>query len=196
MSRTLTAATAFALGRGATKENNDNKPSASTFQEAVLNRPLTWIAVAGIGVWAIKRFGTEIKDIVAGDPIKKATTSTKANPWAWESFFRTAIPKGVRYKLYTDAFARDRATQLSKSISWFPGGDDETFIKLEFRNYPSKAHVAQIAKAYMQLFSDDLLRLLTDGRGLASGVGTGGLGESDLKEVLRVVEQKPDYIKA
>jgi hypothetical protein len=196
MSRTLTAATAFALGRGANQQPNETKTVATNLQEAVLNRPLTWLAVAGIGVWAFKRFGTALTDVVAGDPIKKATTSTKANPWAFESFFRTAIPKGVRYKVFTDAYAKDRATQLSKSISWFPGGDDETFIKLEFRNYPSKAHVAQICRAYLQLFSDDLLRLLTDGRGLSGTVGTGGLSEADLKEVLRTVEQKPDYIKA
>ena len=61
---------------------------------------------------------------------------------------------------------------------------------------PSKVHVAQVAERYAKIYSHDLLSLLKSGRGAAGSLGYGGLSESDLKEVLNIVNKKPTYIKA
>lgn len=190
MSKTaITAATAFALGRN---KEPKMKQNAETFTESVINKPITWLAVTGIVGYTLYKFGGNIKDAVMGDPIVKVETSTVNNPFAYQQFF-DALPKKTPYKLYTGAYATKLADYFRQAIGYTE--DDEDWVKATLRDMPSKTHVAQIAKVYAQKYSHDLFSLLKSGRGVAGSFGYGGLSESDLKEVLNVINKKPTYIK-
>jgi len=186
----LTAATAYTLG--ARKDRKEVRVN-STLAESVINKPITWLAVASIVGYTLYKFGGNIKEAIVGDPISKAQTTTQGNPWAYGTFF-PSLPKGVKYKLYSGDYATKLANYFREAIGF--ASDDEDWVKTTLRDMPSKVHVAQVAERYAKIYSHDLLSLLKSGRGAAGSLGYGGLSESDLKEVLNVVNKKPTYIKA
>jgi hypothetical protein len=186
----LTAATAYTLG--ARKDRKEVRVN-STLAESVINKPITWLAVAGIVGYTLYKFGGNIKEAIVGDPISKAQTTTQGNPWAYGTFF-ASLPKGVNYKLYSGDYATKLANYFREAIGFT--SDDEDWVKTTLRDMPSKVHVAQVAERYAKIYSHDLLSLLKSGRGAAGSLGYGGLSESDLKEVLNIVNKKPTYIKA
>ena len=186
----LTAATAYTLG--ARKDRKEVRVN-STLTESVINKPITWLAVAGIVGYTLYKFGGNIKEAIVGDPISKAQTTTQGNPWAYGTFF-ASLPKNTAYKLYSGDYATKLANYFREAIGFT--SDDEDWVKTTLRDMPSKVHVAQVAERYAKIYSHDLLSLLKSGRGAASSLGYGGLSESDLKEVLNVVNKKPTYIKA
>jgi hypothetical protein len=186
----LTAATAYSLG---SKKEKKEKQVNSTLTESIINKPITWLAVTGIVGYTLYKFGGNIKEALTGDPIAKAQNTTQGNPWAYGTFF-PSLPKNTAYKLYSGDYATKLANYFREAIGYT--SDDEDWVKTTLRDMPSKVHVAQVAQRYAQIYSHDLLSLLKSGRGAAGSLGYGGLSESDLKEVLSLVNKKPTYIKA
>ena len=82
---------------------------------------------------------------------------------------------------------KEVATHYAKQIhsawaSWYQGGDNEAKVYAVFRKLQDKVQVAQVTKAYQNLYSENLIDVLKD-----------RFSNSEIKEVLSIVAQLPNY---
>lgn len=66
--------------------------------------------------------------------------------------------------------------------SWFLGGDNEAKVYAVFRKLKDKVQVAQVSKAYQELYSENLIDVLKE-----------RFSTTEIKQVLEIVAQLPNY---
>lgn len=66
--------------------------------------------------------------------------------------------------------------------SWYQGGDDEAKVYAVFRKLEDKVQVSQIAKVYQETYSKNLIDVMKN-----------RFSNSEIKMVLKIVEQLPNY---
>ena len=82
---------------------------------------------------------------------------------------------------------KEVATRYAKQIhsawaSWYQGGDNEAKVYAIFRQLQDKVQVAQVSKAYQDLYSKNLIDVLKE-----------RFSNTEIKEVLAIVAQLPNY---
>lgn len=66
--------------------------------------------------------------------------------------------------------------------SWYQGGDNEAKVYAVFRTLQDKVQVAQVSKAYQDLYSENLIDVIKE-----------RFSNSEIKEVLGIVARLPNY---
>jgi hypothetical protein len=140
-------------------------------------------ALGGIAYVVIKSKGA-IKNIVNPEPTKKFDIGNpKSNPFQFSGFLQYAdsVAKDIaKAPRLTYASVSGKVDQIYNAKGFF--NDDESTILVAFRDLRNKIQVAQVAQGFSLRYSKDLYQFLRD-----------MLSDSEMNEVLDIINAKPDY---
>lgn len=117
--------------------------------------------------------------------IVKPATKGLLSENAFDIHYVDEVLKKVKGSVLT--IKKDAAVKYADRIhnawgAWYEGGDDENKIYAVFRELKDKVSVSQVAKAYQDAYSENLIDKIHD-----------RLGDDEVKIVLEIVKPLPSY---
>lgn len=134
-----------------------------------------------------KREGIAKKLLKVLSPKLNTTTKKLSSEKALDVNYANKVLNTIPFRivLLKKSSAIDYAREIHKAFrAWYQGGDDESSIYAVFRSLKDKIQVSQVAKAYQNEFNQNLQHQLQE-----------HFDKSEIKTVLSIISQLPDYRK-